>query len=377
MELVGRLAGGLAHEFNNLLTVVVGYARLSLEELEPDHAVAPHLEEIYRAGQACAQLTRQLLAFSRKQISHPVEVDLHAVLNDQAKTLRSLLGSAIQLDLELTAPDATIRADPAQLEQVLLMLTMNAHDAMPSGGMLTLRTEAAEVGGDALRGLAPGAYVQLSISDTSAGMDESTRRRVFEPFFTSQKMGRGTGLGLAAVLGMVQQNAGTIDVESACGQGTTFRVYLPAWPHRPAPVVSPAPQPAPVAAGRTVLIVEDEPVVRSFARAVLASQGVEVLIAGDGLEALTVFRERRADIDLVLADVVMPNMDGMQLAIRLRELAPDVRVSLMSGHPSPGEVVPHAKLVDIPLLAKPFTHQQLLEFVTARLASRVQGGCAS
>ena len=373
MEAIGRLAGGLAHDFNNLLTVVVGYAKLSLEEVQSDSPLADNLREIYQAGEECAALTRQLLAFSRRQISRPVELKIDVLLSDLAKPLKRVLGTHVDLKLELAGGDEPIVADPSQLEQVLLMLAINARDAIAKEGRVTLQTQVVELDQAAVQpmGLTPGKYLRLCVSDTGGGMDGATRARVFEPFFTTKGMGRGTGLGLAAVLGMVQQNGGGIDVDSELARGTTFRIYLPQKLPKPAPQALP---PAPVVDPRTgtVLVVEDEPVVRAFARSVLVAKGFTVHTAVDGEDALNVFRQHRPQIDLVLSDIVMPRMDGFALAEALEKMAPEVPVTLMSGHPSPGEVLPHTTVVTRSILAKPFTHRQLLEHVRSRMLSRVK-----
>jgi two-component system, cell cycle sensor histidine kinase and response regulator CckA len=333
LEAVGRLAGGIAHEFNNMMTVVTGYGELLLSRLGAGDPMRPEIEQIKRAGDRAASLTRQLLAFSRKQVLQPRELDLNAVVLHMDKMLRRLIGEDVAL---VTVPAEglwTVKADPGQLEQVLVNLAVNARDAMPGGGRLLVET-ANVVLDEACAAhrpeVAPGPYVLLSMADTGVGMDEETRTHLFEPFYTTKGPGKGTGLGLATVYGIVAQSGGHIDVESAPGQGTTFRIYLPRAGGVPREVEEPE---AEAPRGReTVLVVEDEEAVRRLVREVLLAQGYRVLEAPGGEEALSLCAAAAEPVDLVLTDVVMPGMSGRELAARLREAVPDIRILFMSGH---------------------------------------------
>jgi two-component system, cell cycle sensor histidine kinase and response regulator CckA len=333
LEAVGRLAGGIAHEFNNMMTVVTGYGELLLGRLGAGDSMRLEIEQIKRAGDRAAALTRQLLAFSRKQVLQPRELDLNAVVLHMDKMLRRLIGEDVAL---VTVPAEglwTVKADPGQLEQVIVNLAVNARDAMPEGGRLLIETanivldqEYAAHRPEA----APGPYVLLAMADTGVGMDEETRAHLFEPFYTTKGPGKGTGLGLATVYGIVAQSGGHIAVESEPGRGTTFRIYLPragGMPREVEEAEAEAPR------GReTVLVVEDEEAVRRLVREVLLAQGYRVLEAPGGAEALRLCGEGAEPVDLVLTDVVMPGMSGRELAARLREAVPDIRILFMSGH---------------------------------------------
>lgn len=360
MEAVGRLAGGIAHDFNNLLTSILGYAGLALNQLEEGSELGGEIEEIRKAGERAAALTQQLLAFSRKQVIAPKVLPLNEVVADSAKMLRRLIGEDIEL-VTSPAPDLwSVRADPGQLEQVLLNLAVNARDAMPRGGKLLIETfnvasyEPYTASG--ARGTAP--YVLLAVSDTGSGMDAETQKHIFEPFFTTKERGKGTGLGLATVYGIVKQSGGDIWVYSESGQGTTFKVYLPS--------VSEAPQPTakedPVRALRgteTVLLVEDEEAVRRLARRVLESVGYEVLVAANSVEAVELFEREGPRTRILITDVVMPGHSGPDLAAELTRRRPDLKVLYMSGYTDTTIVQRGILNPGTSFLQKPFTPDAL------------------
>jgi signal transduction histidine kinase/CheY-like chemotaxis protein len=336
MEAVGLLAGGVAHDFNNMLMVMLGRSDLLLRRLPAGDPMRRDLDLIRSTGQRAADLTRQLLAFSRKQVLEPRVLNLNAVVGELAPMLERLIGENIELRTELPAGLGDVRADRGQMEQVIMNLVVNARDAMPRGGQLTLETANLDLDATTVRGrvgMRPGPHVLLAITDSGVGMNEATRARIFEPFFTTKAFGEGTGLGLATVHGIVNQSGGTIWVYSEPGRGTTFKIYLPrvteAVPDAPGgPVSTETPR-----GSETILLVEDQGDVRDFARDVLEAQGYEVLLAGNGAEALEVAHAHGGRIHLLVTDVVMPRMSGRELAERLVKLRPDVSVLYMSGYP--------------------------------------------
>ena len=339
LEAVGQLAGGVAHDFNNLLTAITSYTQLLLEDCAPNDARREDLLEIKKAADRATSLTRQLLAFSRRQVLDTRIVDLNAVVIDLEKMLRRLIGAHIALVTDSATRLPRVRADVGQLEQVIVNLAVNARDAMPDGGTLTIRTGEAELTEADSRDHAdfdvrPGRYVVIAVSDTGIGMDAATQARMFEPFFTTKGPGKGTGLGLATVYGIVKQSGGYIAVKSKPGQGTTFLIYLPA-DAASAPAASDGGGGADVTpnGSGTILLVEDEMPVRVLARRVLEQAGYTVLEAGDGLEGTRVAETYAGDIDLVLTDVVMPNLGGRALVERLRESRPRMAVLFISGYP--------------------------------------------
>ena len=366
MEGIGRLAGGVAHDFNNLLTAILGYvevARLDLpKDLPADHALRSDLDEIGTAGDRAATLTRQLLAFASKQIVTPVRLDLSALVADLLKMLRPLIGENIAVETALDPEIGTIEADPGQIQQLLVNLAVNARDAMPEGGRLIIETATEEVT-EAFAATYPGAragsYVRLSVTDSGSGMSEEVRSHLFEPFFTTKARGKGTGLGLATSHGIVRQMGGHIRVFSEPGNGTTFRIFLPRvdGPAALASAVSPT-SPTPTGT-ETVLVVEDEPVVRRLAVLGLRAQGYTVLEAADGVEALKVAQLAALELDLVVSDVIMPGMSGPELLNRLAVVAPAAKRLLVSGH-AESTVLP-ARLIDVDaaFLPKPFTPERL------------------
>ena len=363
IEAIGQLAGGLAHDFNNLLTVILGYSRILEEDLPEDDLTRPDIVEIRRAGERAAELTRQLLAFSRRQVLQPVILDLNTLIRSMERMLARLLGENCTLELELSVDDAVIEADSSQLEQVFVNLVVNARDAMPRGGRLTISTTVvkdplpAEPGRSAV---APGPGVQLTVTDTGIGMDAATRQRIFEPFFTTKERGRGTGLGLATVFGIVKQSGGSIAVESAPGQGSSFRLTFPS----PASTAV-SPQAAVRASGRgaeTILVVEDEDSVRALIQSVLRRAGYQVIAAALPSEAIAAAAGPR-HFDLVLTDVVMPQMGGPELLAAILAHRPNTRAVFMSGF-SAEAVAGHGVLeFGVPLLQKPFAAVDLLSMV--------------
>jgi len=379
LEAVGRLAGGVAHDFNNLLTAIVGYAELLANRDCGDPIVHEHAELIARAGEQAATLTRQLLAFSRKQLLLPRVIDLNRLVVDMEQLLQRVIGERFNLKTIPAARDGRVKADPNQLEQVILNLGVNARDAMPNGGTLLIRTSNVRLDGTApaqmSNPLPSGDYVVLSVTDTGAGMDEETKSRIFEPFFTTKGPGKGTGLGLATVYGIVRQSGGGISVESEPGRGSTFRIFLP---HENAPVDYFKEQPAPIERAHeseTVLVVEDEEIVRQLVCDVLEQQGYHVLCAAHGREALDLARSFDGPIDLLITDVVMPQMNGQELAETLSFLRPEMKVLFVSGY-SDNDLGDHGILDQhIELLQKPFTPHQLSRKIREIIGGRT--GAAS
>ncbi len=372
LEAVGRLAGGVAHDFNNLLSVILSYAELLLRRLEPAERFRDELSEIQCAGRRAADLTRQLLAFSRQQVLDPTILDVNEVIAGVSGMLARLLGEDIDLELLRSPCPAKVRADRGQLEQVLLNLVVNARDAMPDGGKLTIETarvELDETQAFGQLGAQHGAYVLLLVSDTGVGMDEVTRARAFEPFYTTKERGKGTGLGLSTVFGIVTQSGGGIRLESEPGAGATFRIYLPR-------AEGEVESPRPAATDRdlpggteTILLVEDEDQVRAVAGSILRSAGYQVLAARSAAEALLLVESHAGRIDLLLTDVVMPKMTGRQLAERVLAIRPGIRVLFMSGYTD--DVMLQHGIPDsgIWLLPKPLTPSALTRRVRQAIDS--------
>ncbi|MBD0372894.1 MAG: response regulator [Pyrinomonadaceae bacterium] len=363
MEAVGKLAGGVAHDFNNLLTVINGHSALALRRLKQDDPLYRKLEAINEAGERAASLTRQLLAFSRKQIMQPKVLDLNHVIFETNKMLQRLIGEDIDLLIGLTPDLGKVKADPGQIEQVLMNLSVNARDAMPKGGKLTIETQNVYLDESyASRHVTarPGRYVMLAVSDTGCGMDAATQERIFEPFFTTKGVGRGTGLGLSTVYGIVKQSGGNIWVYSEVGRGTTFKIYLPC-------VDTPAEEfkastdedKAPLGT-ETVLLVEDEEMVRNMTREILLASGYQVLEAQHGSEALLVAGQHNGPIHLMLSDVVMPQMSGRELAEQLSPIRREMKVLYMSGY-TDDAIVHHGVLDEgMAFIEKPFTPTALI-----------------
>jgi two-component system, cell cycle sensor histidine kinase and response regulator CckA len=367
MEAIGRLAGGIAHDFNNLLLVITGYGETVLSAMDGDDPLRFEIGQMTHAAERAASLTGQLLALSRKQMLQPTQVDLNAVVAETEAMLRRLIGEDIELET-LPAPDlAVVRADPGQVAQVLLNLAVNARDAMPDGGKLAIATANVTLDRPAVHehfSIQPGRYATVAVSDTGHGIDPELQARVFDPFFTTKEQGRGTGLGLATVYGIVKQSGGYISVDSAPERGTTFTVYLPqepaattrSQPCAAAPAVLP---PDARTGGTSVLVVEDEPAVRSLVRELLARDGYTVLEAAGPDEALAIFDRDAATIDVVLSDVVMPGMAGPELASLLIERRPSLKVIYMSGYTDDALDRRGVREAGVAFLQKPFTRDTL------------------
>jgi signal transduction histidine kinase/CheY-like chemotaxis protein len=366
MEAIGKLAGGVAHDFNNLLTAITGYSDLSLRRLEAGHPLRRNLEEIKKAGERAATLTRQLLAFSRKQMLQPKVLDLNAVIVDMFKLLQRLIGEDIDLLSSLNPSLGQVKADPGQLQQVLMNLCVNARDAMPQGGKLTIKTSNIYVDGEYAKrhvSVQPGEYVLLSISDTGCGMDARTQERVFEPFFTTKEQGKGTGLGLSTVYGIVKQSGGNIWVYSEVERGTSFKIYLPRFDKPIETVVEKRTEEVSSRGSETVLLVEDEEMVRNMTSEALRESGYRVLEARDTNHALTLCQNFEEEIHLMLSDVVMPVMSGRVLAEAVAPLRPGMRVLYMSGY-TDDHIVHHGVLEEgMNFIEKPFTADLLAKKV--------------
>ena len=365
LEAVGRLAGGVAHDFNNILTAILGVADLLLEDLAPDDPHRTDIAEILDAANRAAGLTRQLLAFSRQQVLTLERLDLNALVTHGQRLLRRVIGENIHITTALDPALGTIEADPGQLEQVLLNLVVNARDAMPNGGTLRITTANAEL--DATHSephfdVAPGPYVMLAITDTGVGMDRDTQAHAFDPFFTTKEFGKGTGLGLATVYGIVKQNRGYIWVVSHPGQGTTFKLYLPRIQAR-ATQRSANPDPAVSGGTEVILLVEDEDAVRRVAERALERNGYTVVAASNGEEALAIIRRHEGAIDLVVTDLVMPKMGGFRLCEVLRDEGRTVKCLLMSGFSEADGHERHRLERELPFLQKPWTVEGLLRKV--------------
>jgi len=370
MEAVGRLAGGIAHDFNNLLMVISGYSEFLLERLGPDPALRSPAQEIASAAERASSLTRQLLAFSRKQMLAPRILDLNAIVTENLKMLTRMIGEDIDLVMVPHANLGAIRADSGQIEQVIMNLAVNARDAMPSGGKLTIETTNVTLDEEYARfhaPLRPGDYVMLAISDTGAGMDAETQSHIFEPFFTT-KGPKGTGLGLSTVYGIIKQSGGYIWVYSELGKGTTFKVYLPRVPYpgervAPAAAATAVEMHKPEPGTETILLVEDEANLRYLARQFLEKQGYRVIEAADGAVAMQIVVAHEGVIHLLLTDVIMPGMNGRELAQRVSEIRPNVKVLYMSGYTE--NVIGHNGTLDagVRLLQKPFNLRDLKDKV--------------
>jgi PAS domain S-box-containing protein len=361
MEAVGRLAGGVAHDFNNLLTAITGYSEMVLDNLPPRDVSRGLTQEILQAGERAARLTQQLLAFSRKQVLRPTVLNLNRIISGVEKMLGRLIGEDVELVTRLDPHLGLVKADLGQLEQVIVNLAVNARDAMPSGGQFLLETANVDRESEAPCDpeVPPGRSVRLTVSDTGCGMDEATRARLFEPFFTTKEVGKGTGLGLSTVYGIIKQSGGHITVSSSVGHGTTFTIYLP---RVEAVVPDKAPDPgksSPRGGQEVVLVVEDEAVVRRLASVVLRQQGYTVLEATDGVEALRICERYQGPLDLLLTDLVMPQMNGRQLARALKRMRPELKVLYFSGYPDDA-ILRHGFVEEgLDFFPKPFTSNAL------------------
>jgi len=371
LEAVGQLAGGVAHDFNNLLTVITGYSDLILVQLAESDSNRPKIEEIKRAALRATSLTRQLLAFSRKQVLQPKLFNLNDLVADMSKMLQRLIGENIEMTTSY-GPEVPINADPGQMEQVLMNLVVNGRDAMPNGGRLTIETSRVELDQDYASthlNVPPGAYVMLAVSDTGTGMDAETRKHIFEPFFTTKEQGKGTGLGLSTVYGIVKQSGGSIWLYSEPGQGTTFKIYLPVAGSKEIESTTAA-APAAIPRGQeTILVVEDEPQIRQLACECLTHCGYNVLSSTDGVEALQLVKRTQQPIDLIVTDVVMPKISGRELAERVSKIHPLIKVLFMSGYTNDA-IVNHGVLDGATwFIQKPFAFEGLARKVREVLDS--------
>ena len=370
LEAIGRLAGGVAHDFNNMLTAIGGYTAFALEHAAEGSPLEADLDEIRKATDRAALLTRQLLAFSRKQVLTLELLNLNGIVVEMQSMLRPLIGEDIVLKTELDPALGPIEADPGQLHQVVMNLVVNARDAMPNGGALTIETANADVDEIGDGSIEPGRYITLTVRDAGEGIDEETLGQIFEPFFTTKDATKGTGLGLATVYGIVKQSGGYVEVESEVGVGSAFRIYLhrvdDARQHRPEPaLITPPPDPGTPQTAKRVLVVEDEEVVRGLVRQMLVGEGYEVLVAQDGEEAIELADSNTFDV--LLTDLTMPKVGGREVAERLRESQPALKVVYMSGYAEdlpPGALPPATSF-----LGKPFTFAELTETVQALIAA--------
>ncbi len=360
MEAVGRLAGGLAHDFNNLLTVITGHAAMVRDSLPPGSDVRESMDEILGACERASGITGQLLAFSRKQLRTPVDVPIHKLVSDMNQLLRSAAGDAVRLRILADESAGLIRADRTQIEQVVLNLVVNSRDAMPGGGLLTVATDAVHLDDGyaaACVGVPPGHYARLTVRDTGHGMPDDVKAHVFEPFFTTKELGKGAGLGLSSVYGIVNQSGGGITVDSELGQGTTFRVYLPRVGDVVEAPASPAVPPRAAGGNETILVVDDEPAVRRLAMMILRGKGYRSMEAADPRDALRIAAQD--PIDLLLTDIVMPEMGGRELAEQIRKLRPGVRVLYVSGFNEDEFFKTGLNGANAAFLIKPFTPEIL------------------
>jgi two-component system cell cycle sensor histidine kinase/response regulator CckA len=359
LEIMGLLASGMVHDFNNLLNVIMGYAELLARSLPQADTRRGRIDHILQAALKAGRLTRRLLAFSRRPVDEPRVVDLNALVSEAERMLRRVIGEDVELALRLGDEIGSVKADPGQLEQVLLNLVVNARHAMPRGGVLTLATDNGGPHRDVEGRPAPaGGYVRLTVSDTGVGMDAETKALIFEPFFTTKPTGVGTGLGLATVSGIVRQSGGVIEVDSEPGRGTSFRICLPRVDERPQPASLAVSSRSGPRGHETILVVEDQESLRDMIREALQLQGYHVLVAGDGEAALEIARRHRGRLDLLVTDIVMPRLDGCDLARRLGAERPGLRVLYMSGH-GPELVARRDPIGRGTVLEKPFSTRAL------------------
>jgi len=366
MEAVGRLAGGIAHDFNNLLTVIMGYSQVLLTELGPQHPLRGKIEETLKAGERAATLIRQLLTFSSKQSLDPKVLSLNTAVTSLESLLRRLIGEDIQLVSQLDPTNGRLRADQAQLEQILVNLVVNARDAMPKGGTLTIETAQVELTRSPvyhLTPLPPGPYVRLAVSDTGCGMDRKTQSHIFEPFFTTKGEGKGSGLGLSTVFGIVTQCGGAIDVTSRVGHGTRFDLYFPSIESDILTTAPTQPLGQPQRGTETILLVEDEPSVRTLVRDELRKLGYRVVEAKNGVEACLLATQQTGSLQLLLTDVVMPGMGGRELAQHLSVIKPDLRTLFISGYMDDIGIMAGQEDGTSSFLQKPFTPEVLARAV--------------
>ena len=369
LEAIGSLASGVAHDFNNLLTTILGYGELGLIKLGPDDPLREQLEAIYEAGKKASTLTRQLLAFSRKQVLEMKVINLNSLLEDLTKMLKRMIGEDIQVRMMLDPNAGNIMADPGQIEQIVMNFIINSRDAMPEGGTLTIETQAVDLDEDYCRThaeITPGTYIALCVTDTGKGMPPEIMEKIFDPFFTTKTKGAGTGLGLSTVYGIVKQHNGHIYVYSELGSGTTFKIYFKEIKKTADGKTSKQFQPM-KGGTETILVADDEISIRKLVRDTLAPLGYKVLEAADGQEALEYFQRHRDEIDMLLTDVVMPRMTGKKLAKKLLEEKPDLKVLYMSGYTD--NVIAHQGILDkdIEFINKPLVPSILTKKIRAVL----------
>jgi PAS domain S-box-containing protein len=364
LESVGLLAGGIAHDFNNMLTAINGYSDLTLRKLKADDPLRRNIEEIKRAGERSAELTHQLLAFSRQQILYPVILDLNEAISDTIKLLQRVIGENIQLSTTLNPQVGRVKVDPGQLSQILMNLAVNARDSMPQGGKLTIETANVFLDPDYVRqhvGVLPGAYTMLAVSDTGIGMSDETKEHIFDPFFTTKEVGQGTGLGLATVYGIVKQSGGSIGVHSKEGVGTTFKIYLPRVTEQVTEIKTEKSFTEMPKGTETILLVEDEEIVRKLTVKILEECGYTVIEAANGVKALVLCDKGEYQYDLLMTDVVMPEMGGRELSEKLKERLPNLRVLFTSGY-TDDAVVRHGVIeVNTNFIQKPFSAEALAD----------------
>jgi PAS domain S-box-containing protein len=375
LESLGQLAGGVAHDFNNLLGVILNYAEFVADELEEGTSAHTDVVEIRKAAERATDLTRQLLIFSRREVVKPTPVDLNEVVRDVERLLRRTLGEHVELVVNPGQGLPAVLADPGQIEQVLVNLAVNARDAMPDGGRLRIETREVELDGDFLREhpeLSPGRYVRLTVADDGVGMEPEIAARAFEPFFSTKSRGEGTGLGLATVYGIVTGAGGQISLYTEPGEGTVFRVHLPAV-DSPVPGSSVEPADDLTSLGERVLLVEDEDAVRDLAKRILTEAGYWVTATSAGGEALALLEDPKREFDVLISDVVMPGMRGVELARRAAQLRPKLPVLMMSGYTTPLDEEDRVALAEAPLLEKPFSRRDLLGEVRRLIDDRGEG----
>ncbi len=372
MESIGRLAGGIAHDFNNLLTAIIGYSQMAMRHMEQDSPAKNDIKEVEKAGKRAAELTAQLLAFSRKQVLQPKIIDLNQIVANIERMLHRVIGEDIQLSTKLSPDLGQVKADPGQIEQIIMNLAVNARDAMPRVGKLTIETANVELDESYAHthvSVKTGPHVMLAFSDTGIGMDKQTQARIFEPFFTTKESGKGTGLGLSTVYGIVKQSGGNLWVYSEKGKGTTFKIYLPRIEELTEPEETIAPALDSYSDTGTILLVEDDLTVRQLTRQILESNGYTILEATSSADALEICQQHEGKINLIITDVIMPEMSGRELAYQLMQLGNDVKVLYMSGY-TDNSIVHHGILdAETPFLQKPFTSDSLTRKVREIIAS--------
>jgi signal transduction histidine kinase len=379
MEAVGRLAGGIAHDFNNLLTIIMGYSQVLLKELGSEHPLRGNIEETLKAGGKAASLIRQLLTFSSKQSTDPKVISLNTAVTSLENMLRRLIGEDVQFVIKLDPKNGRLRADQTQLEQVLVNLVVNARDAMPKGGTITIETAQAELTRSPVYHIAPlqpGSYVRLTVSDNGCGMDLKTQSHIFEPFFTTKGEGKGTGLGLSTVYGIVTQCGGAIDVTSRVGHGTRFDLYFPSVDSDTQTTTPTQPSGRPQRGTETILLAEDEPSVRTLVRDELQKLGYKVVEAKNGVEACLLATQQAESFQLLLTDVVMPVMGGRELAQHLSVINPELRTLFMSGYMDDVGIMAGQEEGITSFLQKPFTPEVLASSVRNLLDARMPSGKA-